>query len=152
MNEILPIIPPPQAAPLAVESGLKLLPKSVPRDLAEHADRDAVIRECRAVQHAEKPARIEEFALIVERFALHYPENRWTLEERRAVMEDWRRLMGDLPPDILQSACDAYLMMPTRWFPTAGQLYAVAEKSWSYRKRLARRADETMALVWGRAA
>lgn len=124
----------------------------MPRELARHDDPQAVLRECRAVLEAEKPARLDEFALIVERFALHFPENRWSIEERRAVMEDWRRLLGDLPPDILQAACDAYLMQPTRWFPTCGQLYAVAEKHWAYRKHLARRANDAMVLIQDRAA
>lgn len=148
----LTVTNPPQAAPPAVESGLRLLPKSGALALADHPDRDAVVRECLDVIAAEKPAGVEAFALILERFALHFPENRLSPEEQRLVLEDWRRLMGDLPADILQSACDAYIMSPSRWFPTPGQLYAVGKQNWEYRKALARRASDTLGIIRSRAA
>ena len=143
----LTVINPPQAATPAVESGLRLLPKSGAWALAEHPDRGAVLRECREVIAAEPAASIETFALILERFALHFPENRLSPEEQRLVLGDWRRLMGDLPADILQSACDAYIMSPARWFPTPGQLYAVGKQNWEYRKALVNRARDTLRIM-----
>lgn len=115
--------------------------------LATLPERDDVIRECRAVRHAEKPTTPVEFATILAKFVLHYPENRLSPEEQRVVLQDWRRLLADLPADILQSACDAYLMSGARWFPTPGQLFKVAEANWTYRKRLSDRAGETLALI-----
>lgn len=93
------------------------------------------------------PTSLPEFAVIVERMWLHYPESRLPETERILVAEDWRRLMGHLPADILQAAADAYVMSPARFSPTPGQLSAVAEKAWSYRKLLAGRARETLALI-----
>lgn len=147
MNALTPSRQLPQAAPPAVECGLKFLPKSVARQLAAAPERDDVIRECRAVIMAEAPAPAEQFALIIEKLALHYPESRLSTQEHKLVVQDWRRLLGELPPDILQAAADAYVMSPARFFPTPGQLLAVAEKLWSYRKCLASRARETLALI-----
>jgi hypothetical protein len=123
------------------------LPKNVARQLASAIDRDAVVRECRSILAAETPARPEQFALILEKLALHYPENKLSPAEQKLILQDWRRLMGELPPDILQAAVDAYVMSPARFFPTPGQLYTVADKIWSYRKLLARRAREALALI-----
>lgn len=106
-----------------------------------------MVHECRQIIAAEQPARPDQFALILEKLSLHYPESKLTPAERKLVLQDWRRLMGDLPPDILQAAVDAYVMSPARFFPTPGQLYAAADKIWSYRKLLARRARETLELI-----
>lgn len=144
MND-LTVLPTP--APLSVESGLTLLPKSVARELAALPERGDVIRECRAILAAEAPANVEAFGVILEKFGLHYPESRLEAPEHRLVMQDWRRLLGHLPPDILQAACDAYLMSPARFFPTPGQLNALAEKLWAYRRMLASRARQTLDLI-----
>ena len=137
----------PLAVRPSVESSLKWLPRNVASVLATLPERDDVIRECRKIRMAEKPTTPEEFALIIAKFVLHFPENRLSPEEQRMVLLDWRRLLGDMPVDILQSACDAYVMSPARWFPTPGQLFAVAEANWTYRRRLAARANETLALI-----
>ena len=106
-----------------------------------------MVRECQAIVAAERPASPQQFALIIEKLALHYPENKLTPAEQKLILQDWRRLMGELPADILQAAVDAYVMSPARFFPTPGQLYAVAEKIWSYRKLLAGRARETLSII-----
>ena len=139
--------PLPQAAPPAVESGLKYLPKNVARQLADEPNREMVLAECQAIVSAEAPAQPEQFALILEKLALHYPESKLTPSEQKLVVQDWRRLMGHLPADILQSAVDAYVMSPARFYPTPGQLNAIAEKLWNYRRLLAGRARETLALI-----
>ena len=145
MND-LTIHKPAPATP-AVESGLTYLPRSVARQLSQAPNRDAIIAECRTVLSAEKPAEPEAFALTVERLALHYPENKLTPQERKHVLKDWRRLMGHLPADILGAAVDAYVMTAARFFPTPGQLDAIASPMWAYRQALARRAGETLNLM-----
>lgn len=130
-----------------VESGLRFLPKSVARELAALPERDEVARECIAVVRAEAPASPEAFAVTLERLALHYPENRLTPAEQKLLLKDWRRLMGHLPADILAAAADTYIMSSQRFFPTPGQLNAVAERLWQMRKLLAERARATLALM-----
>lgn len=130
-----------------MESGLKLLPKNVARVLADLDDRSSVVTECQAIMAAERPANIAEFAVILERLWLHYPDSARAPQEQKIIADDWRRLMGHLPADILQSAADAYVLSPARFSPTPGQLSAVAEKAWAYRKALAGRARETLALI-----
>lgn len=117
------------------------------RDLAAAPERGEVVRECQQVLAAEKPAQPEQFAVILEKLSLHYPENRLSPAEQKLVVQDWRRLLGHLPADILQAAADAYVMSSARFMPTPGQLYAVAEKLWGYRKCLAERARETLAAI-----
>lgn len=106
-----------------------------------------MVRECEAVLRAETPAQPEAFAMIIERLALHYPENRLSPPEQKLLLKDWRRLMGHLPADILSAAADNYVMSASRFFPTPGQLNAVAERLWSTRKLLAERARDTLALI-----
>jgi hypothetical protein len=96
---------------------------------------------------AEAPAEPAQFAVTLERLWLHYPEHRLSPQEQRLVIQDWRRLMGHLPADILQAAADAYVMSPARFAPTPGQLNALADKLWSYRKALVSRAREAIALI-----
>lgn len=144
-NLTVPTSQPP--ALTAVESGLKFLPKSVARDLASLPDRAEVVAECQAVIAAERPARPDQFAIVLEKLALHYPENRLSPGEQKLVLQDWRRLMGHLPADILQAAADAYVMSPARFFPTPGQLHAQADKLWGVRKILAQRARDTLELI-----
>lgn len=103
-----------------------------------------MLRECRDVVAAEAPAQPEVFALILARMALHFPENRLSPQEQKLVLKDWRRLLGDMPADILEATADAYVMSPARFFPTPGQFNAVAGPMWQYRKALARRAREAL--------
>jgi hypothetical protein len=131
-----------------VESGLTLLPKKPVSQLVDDLrNRPEILAECRAVIAAETPTPIEQFAVIVERLALHYPENKLSVQERKAAMQDWRRLLGHLPADILGAAADAYLMSPARFFPTPGQLNELAEPMWRYREALVKRANDVLALV-----
>ena len=111
------------------------------------SDRSPVLAECQEIIDAARPATAEQFALIVERFALHYPEAKLTPQERKLVMRDWLRLLGHLPADMLEAAADAYVMSPARFFPTPGQFNAVIERAWNYRQALARRARETLDLM-----
>jgi hypothetical protein len=78
---------------------------------------------------------------------LHYPENRLTPGEQKMLLKDWRRLMGHLPADILAAAADNYIMSAQRFFPTPGQLNAVAERLWALRRKLADRARNTLDLM-----
>jgi hypothetical protein len=123
------------------------LPRSVSRELAASPNRSEILSECRAILAAEAPANEREFATVIERLWLHYPESKLSPAEQRLVVQDWRRLLGHLPPDILQAAADAYVMSPARFAPTPGQLYALAEKLWGYRQRLAARAKETLSMI-----
>lgn len=132
---------------LDVESGLKFLPKSAARALAESPQRQEIVVECRRVIAAEHPASAEEFALIIERLWLHYPEHRLGEREQKLILQDWRRLMGDLPADLLRAAADAYLLSPARFAPTPGQLMATVRERWGYRLCLARRAKEILGLI-----
>lgn len=106
-----------------------------------------MVRECQQILSAERPAKVEQFAVILEKLSLHYPENRLSPAEQKLVLQDWRRLLGHMPADILQAAADAYVMSPARFMPTPGQLNAIAEKLWGYRKRLADRARDTLAMI-----
>lgn len=124
-----------------------MLPKNVARDLAASPERADVVRECQQILSAERPAKVEQFAVILEKLSLHYPENRLSPAEQKLVLQDWRRLLGHMPADILQAAADAYVMSPARFMPTPGQLNAIAEKLWGYRKRLADRARDTLAMI-----
>jgi hypothetical protein len=119
----------------------------VARELATLPERAELVAECRAVLAAEAPAAPEAFAVILERLALHYPENRLEPAEQKLLLKDWRRLMGHLPADILAAAADTYVMSPARFFPTPGQLNAVASKLWAMRKLLAQRARDTLELI-----
>lgn len=106
-----------------------------------------MVRECQSIIRAGSPAQPEAFAVTIERLALHYPENRLSPAEQRLLLKDWRRLMGHLPADILAAAADAYIMSAARFFPTPGQLNAIAEKAWGARKLLAQRAKDALALM-----
>jgi hypothetical protein len=130
--------------------GLKFLPRTVARELACLPERDEVRRECQAMIRAAEPAHRNEFALLIERLALHYPENRLSAQEQKLVNEDWLRLLGHLPPDILRASVDRYVMSPARFFPTPGQLFALAEGAMGTREILAKRARETLQLLEGK--
>lgn len=143
----LPAIVSPAPEPRAELSGLMFLPKAVPRDLAASADRNRVLAECRTALDATRPATQTQFAVILEKLWLHYPEHRLDAAEQKLVKQDWWRLMGHLPADILQAAADAYVLSPARFAPTPGQLLALVVKPMSYRKALADRARETLELI-----
>lgn len=152
--ETLPAIPPsrpPMAAPNGAPLGLTYLPTSSAQQLAELQPSllPALLDECRAVIRASEAAPAVDFAVQIERLALHYPESRLTRQEQGVVLKDWRRLLGHLPTDILAEAVDEYLLSPARFFPTPGQLDAIAGPKWRYRQLLARRAREVRALVDG---
>lgn len=119
----------------------------MPRELAASPDRNQVLAECRLALDAARPAAQGQFAVILEKLWLHYPENRLTPAEQKQVKQDWWRLMGHLPADILQAAADAYVLSPARFAPTPGQLLALVAKPMGYRKALADRARETMDLI-----
>lgn len=123
------------------------MPTKPARELAALPERDAVAAECRAVLRATRPAPAAAFAVILERLALHYPENRLTTAEQALVLKDWRRLAGHLPGPVLAAAADAWVASPARFFPTPGQLMALAEPMWSWRRALAERARQTLALI-----
>ena len=134
-------------APRGEACGLNLLKKKPARALAVHEDRALVLAECHAVIEAAVPASLESFGMQVERLALHYPESRLTAQERAVVIRDWRRLMGHLPFDILAEAVDEYLMSPARFFPTPGQLDALANPMFKFRSLLAQRARDTLLAI-----
>ncbi|NEX95403.1 hypothetical protein, partial [Caulobacter sp. 17J65-9] len=117
------------------------------RELAALPDRAAVLAECRAALAAAEPAPPAAFALTLERLALHYPESRLTPPEQTLVAKDWRRLAGHLPADVLARAADDYVLSPARFFPTPGQLLALAEPAFAWRRALARRARQTLDLI-----
>lgn len=123
--------------------GLKLLPEKLPRELLQ-MDRAMVLQECSSALSAVEPSRIDEFALVIERLAAHYPDSRLSDAEWLLVMEDWRDDLGHLPADVMRAGAKAYRMSGARFFPTAGQFYAVIKDAWEYREALARRAQTTL--------
>ena len=134
----------PTAVPPLDPSGLRLLPKKTPRELAVEGDRAGVIRECRLVADASKPCSLKEFVYEFERLFAHYPETRLSEGEGKIVKADWRRLLGDVPADILAASVDQYLLKGERYAPNVGQFAKVVEPLWALRKALLRRAQETL--------
>ena len=122
------------------------MPKKTPRELAALPERALVLAECRAVQLAAEPATLEQFGVDVERIDLHYPQTRLSPDELLVVKRDWRRLLGHLPPDIVQAAADDCLLKH-KFRPSLAEFNAVAEPMWKWRQGLARRATEALALM-----
>lgn len=129
-----------------------LLSKNTPRMLSELVTSQprmvpTIRSECRAVLLGCEGAALPAFATIVERLSLHYPESRLTAGEAKLVNEDWWRLLGDVPPDLLRLAADRWLMSTARFFPTPGQLKASISNEIAIRNILQRRAEETLTLL-----
>lgn len=115
--------------------------------LVKHPDRAAVLAECRRAAAADAPAPVQQFALIFERLALHYPESKLNAREDTIRRSDWIRIVGHLPADIMSAAADAYVASDARFFPTPGQFLAFARRAMTAREVLARRARDTLALI-----
>jgi len=68
------------------------------------------------------------------------------------IPEDWLRLLGHLPADLMRLGVDRYLLSKNRHKPTPGTFLELVEKDLSLRRTLARRAQETLLLLDGRVA
>lgn len=126
---------------------LRLLPTNLPMALARHPERETVLAECHLAIAQAEPAAPVEFARAYERLALHYPESSLATAEQRVVFADWRRLLADIPAELLNRAVDGYLLSPARFFPTPGQLAIGVRAQVAYRKGLAKWAQQTLDLI-----
>lgn len=86
-------------------------------------------------------------AVALDRLALHYPERQMAEKDQARLYGDWRRLIGDIPIDLLDQAIDSYLLSPARFHPTPGQLLELVRRDLAYRKGMAERAAKALSII-----
>lgn len=90
----------------------------------------------RALEFSLIPAKPNDIAIALHRLAAHFWSERGK-SEWKIVVEDYTRLLGDIPADILAAAVDRYLCSKVYW-PKVAELRELAAPAWS--KRLLARA------------
>jgi hypothetical protein len=110
-------------------------------------DRAALIWTARAVCGSLTPAKPEEIAMEIEALALHYPAFNRTPQESRMANAHWLDDLADWPADLVREACRRWRNSAERYFPTPGQLKALASDELSARRVLEDRAREFLQLV-----
>lgn len=98
------------------------------------------------------PVKPVQFAVEFERMVVHYWHGGLSAGEARVLREDWLRLLGHLPADLMRLGVDRYLLSKNRHKPTPGTFLELVEKDLSLRRTLARRAQEALRLLNERAA
>lgn len=78
----------------------------------------------RDVERLLVPARPEDITAALHRLAAHFWSERGK-SEWKIVLEDYTRLLGDLPRDVLMAAIDRYLCTKTFW-PKVAELRELA--------------------------
>lgn len=150
MNEVVPISAGLPQTPEGLH-GLKLLQSGTAAKLATRTmtaeDRAALIWTARAVCGSLTPAKPEEIAMEIEALALHYPAFNRTPQESRMANAHWLDDLADWPADLVREACRRWRNSAERYFPTPGQLKALASDELSARRVLEDRAREFLQLV-----
>lgn len=129
------------------QSGPTLLPTKMPRDLVATAPASDLRADCDLAHHMARPAPLPVFGLQVERLAIHYPENRLTVDEQKVLKADWWRLLGHVPADLMAIGVDRFILSKSRFFPTPGQFLELIESDLRYRQRLADRATAVLDIL-----
>lgn len=119
----------------------------MPRELVATVPASDLRVECEIALAMIQPANLPAFGLQVERLAVHYPENRLSVEEQKILKADWWRLLGHVPPDLMATGVDRFILSKNRFFPTPGQFLELIETDLRYRQRLADRASAVMDLI-----
>lgn len=127
------------------------MPKALPKALAQ-ANPCGLRAECQQVLAMLEPVDPKVFAFEFERMLVHYWHGGLSQGEAKILCADWLRLLGHLPADLMREGVDRYLLSKNRHRPTPGTFLEMVEKDLSLRQVLARRADETLMLLDGRAA
>lgn len=94
-----------------------------------------------------EPIRPEVFAVEFERMVVHYWHGGLSTGEAKVLRADWLRLLGRLPADLMREGVDRYLLSTNRHKPTPGVFLEMIEADLRYRRALAKRATETLALL-----
>jgi hypothetical protein len=131
--------------------GLMLLQSGTAQSLAmmnlKPEDRAMVARTAREICASLTVAKPELIALEIEALALHYPAFNRTSQESRVANAHWLEDLGDWPVDLIREACRKWRNSAERYFPTPGQLKALASNELMARRVLADRASEFLKLV-----
>jgi hypothetical protein len=94
---------------------------------------------------ALRPASPDELAAVLGRLRVHYASGRAALDagQWRVLWNDYARLLGDVPADILSTAADRHLLDPQRgaFWPKVGELRAHADKLLAERRIIAARLE-----------
>ena len=150
MNEVAPIF---VGLPQTPEGrhGLTLLQSDTAANLASKTmtaeERAALIWTARAVCGSLTPAKPEEIALEIEALALHYPAFNRTAQESRVANAHWLDDLADWPADLVREACRRWRNSSERYFPTPGQLKAMAASELAGRRIYEDRARDYLRLV-----
>lgn len=131
--------------------GLTYLPTATARTLAAQ-NPSGLREECRRALDLLAPVKPVQFAVEFERMVVHYWHGGLSAGEARVLREDWLRLLGHLPADLMRLGVDRYLLSKNRHKPTPGTFLELVAKDLSLRRTLARRAQETLLLLDGRVA
>lgn len=103
--------------------------------------------ECYAALRMAEPIRPEAFAVEFERMVVHYWHGGLSTGEAKVLRADWLRLLGHLPADLMREGVDRYLLSTNRHKPTPGVFLELVAADLRYRQALAKRANETLALL-----
>ncbi len=106
-----------------------------------------VARTAREICASLTVAKPELIALEIEALALHYPAFNRTSQESRVANAHWLEDLGDWPVDLIREACRKWRNSAERYFPTPGQLKALASNELMARRVLADRASEFLKLL-----
>ena len=136
------MIPEPKPDP----SGLTSLPTATARELVRQ-NPSGLRAECDAALRMVEPIRPEVFAVEFERMLVHYWHGALSVAEGRVLRADWLRLLGHLPADLMREGVDRYLLSTNRHKPTPGVFLELVAADLRYRQALAKRANETLALL-----
>lgn len=110
-------------------------------------DRAMVKETAKQICASLTPAKPEQIALEVEALALHYPAFNRTPQESRIANGHWLDDLEAWPVDLIQEACKRWRNSPERYFPTPGQLKALALDELVARRSLADRAASYLKLL-----
>lgn len=87
------------------------------------------VEEVRRLEAESQPAPVEAFSAILYKLQGHYWTPNMSEALARSVAQDYQRLLGKYPVDILQAACDDWLLNPTsRFFPKVGELEQILKE------------------------
>lgn len=126
---------------------------AVPRELARTmtaADLPALRSYLSEAQRWARPVHEDQAIRLLEGLFLHYPARALSVAESAVIWADWVEDLGELPEDVLSSACRMWRRSSERFAPSPGQLLAKVggSKHWGLERRgYVRRASETLAIL-----
>lgn len=126
--------------------GLTSLPTATARELVRQ-NPEGLRGECYAALRMAEPIQPEVFAVEFERMVVHYWHGGLSTGEAKVLRADWLRLLGHLPADLMREGVDRYLLSTNRHKPTPGVFLELVAADLRYRQALAKRANETLALL-----